>query len=239
MNDWLDRTELLLGEEALARLKKKNILVAGLGGVGAYAAEMLCRTGIGNMTIIDADTIHSSNINRQLPALHSTVGEYKAKLLGDRFRDINPEIKLNCLTEFLKDELITTLLDGNSFDFIIDAIDTISPKVYLLYHAISKKIPVVSAMGAAGKMDITKICITDISQTYQCSLAKTIRKRLRDLGINKNLPVVFSPEIVKKDSLILLDNEPNKRSSAGTISYLPATFGCYLAYYAIQQLINK
>lgn len=236
MGNWLERTELLLGQDRLEKLKKSNVLIVGLGGVGAYAAEMLCRAGIGNLTIIDADIVQPSNINRQLPALHSTIGRSKAELLYQRLKDINPDANIMVLEEFLKDERTVEILESNHFDFVVDAIDSISPKVFLIYHAMQRKIPVISAMGAGGKLDLSQICITDISKTYQCGLAKVVRKRLKSLGISKGLPVVFSPEIVKKEVIIKVENEPNKASSAGTISYLPAVFGCYMASYVIQNL---
>ena len=235
-NNWLERTELLLGKKRLGELKSSHVLVVGVGGVGGYAAEMLCRSGIGKLTIVDADTIHPSNINRQLPALHSTIGQSKVALLATRLKDINPEAHIIALQEFLKDERIIELLDNNPFDFVVDAIDTISPKVFLIYHSLIRKIPIVSALGAGGKMDLSKIEITDISKTYQCALAKSVRKRLKDLGIVKGLPVVFSSEPVSKESIVLVDNEPNKKSSAGTIAYLPTVFGCYMAQYVIANI---
>jgi len=235
-DNWLDRTELLLGKERLEELKFSHVLIVGLGGVGAYAAEMLCRSGIGNLTIVDADTVHASNINRQLPALHSTIGQPKAALLEARLKDINPEANIIALQEFLKDERTIELLDNNRFDFVVDAIDSISPKVFLIYHSLMRKIPIISALGAGGKMDLSKIEITDISKTYQCALAKIVRKKLKDLGILNGLPVVFSSEPVSKESIILVEDEQNKKSSAGTISYLPAVFGCYLAQYVIMNI---
>jgi len=239
-DNWLERTELLLGMQRLKQQETSHILIVGLGGVGAYTAEMLCRAGIGNLTIIDADIICPSNINRQLPALHSTIGQSKVALLEARLKDINPKVNIVALQEFLKDERIIELLENNKYDFIVDAIDSISPKVFLIYHALTRKIPIISAMGAGGKMDISKIKITDISKTYQCALAKVVRKRLKSLGIFKGLPVVFSTEPVNKNAIILLESEQNKKSSAGTISYLPAVFGCYLAQYVITNLgINK
>ncbi len=235
-NNWLERTELLLGKQRMEELKSSHILVVGLGGVGAYAAEMLCRAGIGNLTIVDADTVQSSNINRQLPALHSTIGQSKAALLKDRLKDINPGANIIALQEFLKDERTVELLDNNKFDFVVDAIDSISPKIFLIYHSLTRKIPIISALGAGGKTDLSKIKITDISKTYQCALAKVVRKRLKDMGISKGLPVVFSSEPVDKNAIVLVEGEQNKKSSAGTISYLPAVFGCYLAQYVITNI---
>ncbi len=234
-DNWQERTELLIGKDRLRQLESSHVLVVGLGGVGAYVAEMLCRIGIGKLTIIDADIVQASNINRQLPALHSTIGQSKAALLKMRLKDINPEANIVALQEFLKDERIVELLESNSFDFVVDAIDSISPKVFLIYHSLTRKIPIISALGAGGKMDLSKIRITDISKTYQCALAKIVRKRLKDMGITQGLPVVFSSEPVKREAIVLVD-EQNKKSSAGTISYLPAVFGCYLAQYVIMNI---
>lgn len=236
---WLKRTELLIGEGRLSELNSAHVLVVGLGGVGSYAAEMLCRSGIGKLTIIDADTVHPTNINRQLPALHSTIGYSKATLMGERLKDINPSAEIIVLNEFLKDERTVELLDNNHFDFIVDAIDSISPKIFLIYHAMTRHIPIISALGAGGKTDLSKIEITDISKTYQCALAKVVRKRLKDLGITKGLPVVFSSEPVKKESIVLVENELNKKSSAGTISYYPPVFGCYMAQYVIENIFSQ
>ena len=235
-DNWLARTELLIGKERLEELKLSHVLIVGLGGVGAYAAEMLCRTGIGNLTIVDSDTIHSSNINRQLPALHSTIGQSKVALTEVRLKDINPQINIVALQEFLKDERTIELLDNNKFDFVVDAIDSISPKVFLIYHTLLRKIPIISSLGAGGKMDLSKIEITDISKTYRCALAKIVRKKLKTLGIVEGLPVVFSSEPVSKESIILVEDEQNKKSSTGTISYLPAVFGCYMAQYVIANI---
>ena len=211
-NYWLERTELLLGKKRLEELKSSHVLITGLGGVGAYAAEMLCRSGVGNLTIVDADIVHPSNINRQLPALHSTIGQSKAALLKTRLEDINPEANIIALQEFLKDERTIELLNNSKFDFDVDAIDSVSPKVFLIYHSLMRKIPIISALGAGGKMDLSKIEITDISKTYQCALAKIVRKKLKDLGIIEGLPVVFSSEPVRKESIILVEDEQNKKS---------------------------
>lgn len=235
-SEWLTRTTLLLGEDSMRRLAEKHVCVVGLGGVGAYAAEMICRTGIGELTIIDGDTVSPSNINRQLPALHSTVGQSKADVLAARFKDIAPDLKLHVIDRYMTADDITALFDANRFDFVVDAIDTLAPKIALIGRAYSDRIPVISAMGAGGKTDPSQITITDISKTYQCALSKVVRKRLKEKGIVKGVPVVFSPEIVKKESVILTEGELNKRSTVGTVAYLPAVFGCYMASYVIQNI---
>ena len=239
MFPYFDRTTTLLGLNNMRLLNEKHVLIVGLGGVGAYAAEMLCRAGIGKLTIVDFDIVQPTNMNRQLIALHSTIGKPKAVLLTERLKDINPQAVVVSLQEFLKEERITELLEPIRYDFVVDAIDTIRPKVFLICQCLSKKIPIISSMGAGGKLDISQIGITDISKTYECGLAKAVRKRLRDKGITHGLPVVFSPEKIKKESVIRLHEQTNQMSTIGTISYLPATFGCYLASYVIQNLISK
>ena len=236
MEDWRQRTRLLLGEEKMGRLQQAHVLVVGLGGVGAYAAEMICRAGVGRMTIVDADTVQPTNLNRQLPALHSTLGMSKAEILERRFRDINPEIELTVLPVFLKDENIPELLDAASYDFVVDAIDTLAPKCYLIAEALKRHIKIVSSMGAGAKSDITQIRFADIWDTYHCGLSKAVRKRLQKLGIKRKLPVVFSTEQADPKAVLLTEDEQNKKSTCGTVSYMPAVFGCYLAEYVIKRL---
>lgn len=234
--EWQQRTELLLGKDKTERLRRAHVLVVGLGGVGAYAAEMLCRAGVGQLTLVDADTLQPSNINRQLPALHSTLGQTKAEVLAARFRDINPDIQLKVLPVYLKDEAIPALLDSARFDFIVDAIDTVAPKCYLIYHALQRGLKIVSSMGAGAKKDITQIRFADLWETYHCGLSKAVRKRLQKMGMKRNLPVVFSTEQADPEAVMLVDGEQNKKSTAGTVSYMPAVFGCYLAEYVIRKL---
>ena len=212
MEDWKQRTRLLLGEEKSERLRQAHVLVVGVGGVGAYAAEMLCRAGVGRLTLVDADTVQPTNINRQLPALHSTLGQPKVEVLAARFRDINPEVELTVLPVFLKDENIPQLLDAARYDFVVDAID------------------------AGAKSDITQIRFADIWDTYHCGLSKAVRKRLQKMGIRHKLPVVFSTEQADPKAVLLTDDEQNKKSTCGTVSYMPAVFGCYLAEYVIRRL---
>ncbi len=234
--EWQQRTELLLGEEKMQRLKNAHVLIVGVGGVGAYAAEMICRAGVGNITIVDADTVQPSNINRQLPATHSAIGRPKAEVLAERFKDINPELNLNVLPVYLKDEAIPQLLDSNDFDFIIDAIDTIAPKCYLIYNALQRGIKIVSSMGAGAKKDITQVKFADLWETYHCGLSKAVRKRLQKMGMKRKLPVVFSTEQADPNAVLLIDDEKNKKSTTGTVSYMPAVFGCYLAEYVLRKL---
>ena len=206
MEDWKQRTRLLLGEEKMERLQQAHVLVVGLGGVGAYAAEMICRAGVGRMTIVDADTVQPTNINRQLPALHSTMGKEKAEVLAARFKDINPDIQLTVLPVFLKDDNIPELLDAARYDFIVDAIDTLAPKCYLIAEALKRHIKIVSSMGAGAKSDITQIRFADIWDTYHCGLSKAVRKRLQKLGIKRKLPVVFSTEQADPKAVLLTED---------------------------------
>ena len=236
MEDWKQRTRLLLGEEKMERLQQAHVLVVGLGGVGAYAAEMICRAGVGRMTIVDADTVQPTNINRQLPALHSTMGREKAEVLAARFKDINPDIQLTVLPVFLKDDNIPELLDAARYDFIVDAIDTLAPKCYLIAEALKRHIKIVSSMGAGAKSDITQIRFADIWDTYHCGLSKAVRKRLQKLGIKRKLPVVFSTEQADPKAVLLTEDEQNKKSTCGTVSYMRAVFGCYLAEYVTKRL---
>ena len=243
-NKWTDRTSLLLGDDKMQRLADAHVLVVGVGGVGAYAAEMLCRAGVGELTIVDADTVNITNINRQLPAMHSTIGRLKTEVLGERLRDINPDIRLHELPMYLKEEEVSSLLDGtlNSqsstapFSFILDAIDTIAPKCALISEALRRGIPIVSSMGAGAKSDITQIRFADLWDTYHCGLAKAVRTRLKKEGLRRSLPVVFSTEQADRNAVITVEGEQNKKSTAGTISYMPAVFGCYLAEYVIRKL---
>ena len=236
VEDWKQRTRLLLGEEKMERLQQAHVLVVGLGGVGAYAAEMICRAGVGRMTIVDADTVQPTNINRQLPALHSTMGREKAEVLAARFKDINPDIQLTVLPVFLKDDNIPELLDAARYDFVVDAIDTLAPKCYLIAETLKRHIKIVSSMGAGAKSDITQIRFADIWDTYHCGLSKAVRKRLQKLGIKRKLPVVFSTEQAAPKAVLLTEDEQNKKSTCGTVSYMPAVFGCYLAEYVIKRL---
>ena len=233
---WQQRTELLLGEEKMERLRKSHVLVVGLGGVGAYAAEMICRAGVGKMTIVDADTVQPSNINRQLPATHSVIGRLKAEVLAERFKDINPDLELKVLPAYLKDEAIPELLDSDRFDFVVDAIDTVAPKCYLIYYALQRKLKIISSMGAGAKKDITQVRFADLWETYHCGLSKAVRKRLQKMGMKRKLPVVFSTEQADEHAVVLIDNEQNKKSTTGTVSYMPAVFGCYMAEYVLRKL---
>lgn len=235
--DWMVRTRLLLGNEKLETLLRSHVLVAGLGGVGAYAAEQLCRAGVGNMTIADGDSITTSNKNRQLPALDSTLGKPKADVMAQRLLDINPELNLKVVNTYLKNEKIDQLL-SEKYDYVVDAIDTLAPKVFFILKCLKQQYPLVSSMGAGGKLDPAQIRISDISESHSCRLAFYIRKRLQKFGIRSGFQVVFSPEPVESERKIKVENEPNKKTNVGTISYMPAIFGCYCASVVIKGLIS-
>lgn len=226
----------MLGEDRMNYLSGCHVLVVGLGGVGAYAAEQLCRAGIGKMTIVDADTVNESNLNRQLPALRSTIGRPKAEVVAQRLLDINPELELTVHNEFICDERTEAILDEANYQFVVDAIDSLSPKVFLLYHALRRQIPVVSSMGAGAKTDPSQVRIADISKTQNCALAKAVRKRLRTLGVNKGIAAVFSTEMANPDAVIEVDDEQCKRTTTGTISYMPALFGCFLSAHVLRNI---
>lgn len=238
MDNWLERTDLLLGREKLGLLKNARVLVVGLGGVGAYAAEMIARAGVGRMTIADADVVNVTNINRQLVAFHSTIGRSKADVLAERLRDINPGIELTVVNKYIKDEETYILLDAARYDYVVDAIDTLSPKLALIAAALERGLPIVSSMGAGAKTDPTKLEITDISKTHHCPLAHMLRKRLHKAGIRSGFKAVFSAEPVREGATILCE-EQNKKSNTGTISYLPALFGIGCASVVVRGVIGE
>lgn len=238
-NNWLERTELLIKQEGLAKLKSANVLVVGLGGVGSFAAEFLARAGVGNMTIVDGDTADITNINRQLPALHSTIGKHKVEVVSERLLDINPELNLTPINEFLLPERMDAILDETPFDYVLDCIDSVSPKLSLIKSARRRKIKLISAMGAGGKLDPSKVMVRDISKTKNCFLAKQVRKRLRKENIHKGFKCVFSTELQIEDSLKMTDGSNFKKSFYGTISYMPAIFGLYAAAEVIKFLTKK
>ena len=236
--NWLERTELLLGAQPLERLGNAHVLVVGVGGVGAYAAEMIVRSGVGHLTIADSDSVSESNINRQLIALHSTIGRPKTEVLAERLLDINPQLDLHIITEYIKDEKTDSTLDSRRFDYVIDAIDTLSPKLALIIGCLERGYPIVSSMGAGAKLDPTRLEICDISKTHHCPLAHMLRKRLHKIGIRRGFKAVFSPEPIREGAMILCE-EQNKKSNVGTISYIPALFGIGCASVVIRGLIGE
>ena len=243
---WLERTALLVGREALQALKRATVVVAGLGGVGAYAAEMTARAGVGRMIIIDSDKVSESNRNRQLLALCSTLGRPKTEVMAERLLDINPELQIIKVEEYLTEDNIAAVLECSCAeagvarpDFLIDAIDTLAPKIALIAHCVHSCIPLVSSMGAGAKFDATKVRLTDLSKSYNCPLAFILRKKLRKIGISKGFPVVFSEELPDRDAIVPTEGERNKKSQVGTISYIPAVFGCVCAQAALTHLCRR
>lgn len=238
MADWRERAELLFKKEGLERLKNSHVMVVGLGGVGSFAAEFLARAGVGNMTIVDGDVVDITNVNRQLPALHSTVGQPKVTIVGDRLMDINPELKLTRVQEFLSPERAYELVTPE-YDYVLDCIDSITPKLNLLISARRQKVKIISNMGAGGKYEAGKVKVTDISKTEYCPLAKTVRKRLKKEGISKGVKVVFSTEYPDQTSLKMTDGSNFKKSFFGTNSWIPAVFGLHSAETVVKYLIKE
>lgn len=227
---------MLLGSDSLQHLCNSRVAVVGCGGVGAYAAEMLARAGVGRILLLDSDCVGESNINRQLIALHSTVGRPKVEVLAERLRDINPALELTLVGEYLNEGNVGELLAGR-IDCVVDAIDTLSPKIALIQYCLGFGIPLVSSMGSGAKMDATRVRIADISKTRMCPLAHMLRKRLHKLGIHEGFQAVFSEEEPIRTSMVIEESE-NKKSQVGTISYLPAVFGCVCAQAVIQLLLR-
>jgi len=235
---WKERTKLLIGEEALEQLRISHVLVAGLGGVGGYAAEALCRAGVGTISLVDNDVVADSNRNRQLLALDSTRGQHKADLMAKRLRDINPEVQLYLHSVYLKDDKIPEIL-SQQFDYVIDAIDTLSPKIFFIKHCMDHNLRLVSSMGAGGRLDPQQVRVGDVSESFGCPFAQVVRKKIHGWGIRTGFKVVFSPEKVVKSSVIVTDDSPNKKSTVGTISYMPAVFGLTAASVVIRELIAE
>lgn len=233
--DWLDRTSLLLGQEKLKLLKSKNVLVVGLGGVGSYAAETIARAGLGKMTIVDGDVVNLTNLNRQLPALRANIGLKKARVMEQRLLDINPGLQLTVIDQFIRDDYMKEILEPD-YDYVLDAIDTLSPKVFLIHHTLNRGHKLVSSMGAGGKTDPSLVKIVPLTKSNHCKFAFIVRKRLSKLGSKKDFPVVFSPEPVDKSGVIVVEGEQNKKSIVGTISYMPAIFGLFCASVVLRDL---
>jgi tRNA A37 threonylcarbamoyladenosine dehydratase len=236
---WLERTELLIGKESIDLLKNLNVLIVGLGGVGSFAAEFLARAGVGKMTIVDGDIIDITNINRQLPALHSTVKISKAELMQKRILDINPTIELRTINQFLNPEDTIELVHSEDYQYVLDCIDSVTPKLNLIIACKRKKVKIISSMGAGGKMEASKVQVSDISKTVNCFLAKAIKKRLKEVKIDKGIKVVFSSEIQYQSSLKTTDGSNYKKSFYGTNSYMPGLFGLYAAETVIRNLLKK
>lgn len=238
MAEWTERAELLFRKEGLEKLQNAHVLVVGLGGVGSFAAEFLARAGVGKMTIVDGDVVDITNINRQLPALHSTVGQPKITIVGDRLMDINPVLQLTRVQEFLSPERAFEIVT-NDFDYVLDCIDSITPKLNLIVGAKKKGVKIISNMGAGGKMLASKVVVKDISKTEVCPLAKVVRKRLKKMGVNKGVKAVFSTEKPDEGSVKMTDGSNFKKSFYGTNSYMPGLFGLHAAEAVVCHIIKK
>jgi tRNA A37 threonylcarbamoyladenosine dehydratase len=236
--EWRVRTEFLIGSDNIQKLEDAHVFIAGLGGVGGYAAEQLCRAGIGELTLLDSDVVESSNRNRQIIALISTEGMKKTEVVAERLMRINSELKLHLVSKFLNEGNVSDIL-VNDYDFIVDAIDTLTPKVTLLAEGVKAGIKIVSSMGSGGRMDPGRIEVCDIADSHHCRFASMVRKYLHRLNINTGIQVVFSPEKVSENSIQVTDGRGNKRSVVGTISYMPAMFGCHCAAEVIREIVGR
>ena len=235
---WLERTELLVKKEGIKKLNSANILIVGLGGVGSFAAEFIARAGVGKMTIVDGDAFDETNKNRQLPALNSTVGKSKTAVIADRLKDINPDLKLTVLEEFLSPERAFEIVN-KEYDYVMDCIDSITPKINLIVAAKRKKVKLISSMGAGGKLDASKVVVKDISKTKNCKMARALKKRLKDRKVNKGITAVYSEEVQIPESLALTNGTNFKKSYYGTISYMPAAFGLQASSFVINKILTK
>lgn len=234
---WKDRTELLLKKDAIDKLAHAHVLIAGLGGVGGMCAEMLCRAGIGKFTLFDADVIQETNINRQIIATTENIGQFKCDEWEKRLKSINPKVDITIHKEFLRDDHIPEVLKGN-FDYVVDAIDTLSPKVFFIYHAVKNGHKLVSSLGSGGKIAPEKIEISDIADSHHCKLGFYVRKRLHKLGVRTGFDVVYSPEPVMENTFIEIEDGTNQKSIVGTISYMPNAFGAFMASVVIRRLLG-
>lgn len=233
-NAWLQRTRLFLGDDKLARLGASHVLVVGLGGVGSWAAEMICRSGVGTLSIVDADYVDVTNINRQMPALVSTVGMLKCDVVASRLRDINPAAKIIPYNMFVDADNIPGLLESNDYDYVVDAIDSLPQKAELITACWKRGIKIISSLGAGAKGNLASICIGDLWRSEHCVLGKNLRRLLRDYRGHYKLPVVFSVENVRKHAV---SPSPNGgKPLIGTVGYYTTVFGCYLAEHVIENL---
>ena len=231
-----ERAEILIGAEGVARLAAKHVFLAGLGGVGSWCAEALARAGVGRLTLVDMDTVAVSNINRQLPALHSTIGRKKTDVMADRILDINPDCEVEVLDVFIDPDNVQTLLPLD-VDYVVDCIDSLNCKVALIAEAYRRGVPVAASMGAGNKLDPTRIRLADIAKTQVCPLAREVRHRLRRQGIEKGILTVYSDETGRPPRPPEPTSHGRARAVNGTISYMPPLFGLMLAGAVIQHLL--
>jgi len=240
MENWLERTELILGEDKINKLKNAHVLIVGLGGIGSFAGEFIARSGVGTMTIIDGDVFDITNKNRQLTALNSTIDRNKAVVLSERIKDIDPTIKINVIEEFVLPERVWEILEEFKPDYVMDCIDSVTPKIEWIKACLRLNIKIITHLGAGGKIDPSKVQVAKLENVNSCKLGRYIRKRLRREGINfKRVKAVFSSEIQDKDSLKMTNGLNFKRSFYGTVSYMPGLFGLHGAAEVIKHLSEK
>lgn len=235
--EWLERTELLIKTEGLKRLQKAHVLVVGTGGIGSFAVEFLVRAGLGHITIVDADVVDITNTNRQIPALHSTVGQKKVEVMKTRMLDINPYLNIHVVDVFLTPENISEIVHQN-FDYAIDCIDSLTPKITLIEYCVAHKIPIIACLGAGGKMDPSEVRIKRLKDTENCKLGKALRKRIKAKSVLRKCMAVYSQEHPNEESLKLTDGSNFKKSFYGTISYMPALFGLHAAGFVVRKLVE-
>jgi tRNA A37 threonylcarbamoyladenosine dehydratase len=227
------RTKLIIGEDGVEKLKNKNVIVFGVGGVGSFAAEAIARAGVSNMTIVDFDDVDITNINRQIPALHSTVGKYKVDVMKERLLDINPNINIKAIREVYNQDTSEQILTEN-YDYVVDAIDMVTSKIHLIKTCKERGFNIISSMGMGNKLDPTKIVVTDIYKTNTCPLAKVLRRELKNRGI-KDLKVVYSTEqpVELKEKIM-----NGKKVTPGSISFVPSCGGLVIASVVINDLLK-
>ena len=232
------RTKILFGSSAMQKIAQSKVLLAGAGGVGAYAAEALVRGGIGSLTVYDPDTVHPTNLNRQILALHSTCGKLKTDCLRDRLLEINPQLVLEACPQALTADNIASILQNNHFDYVLDAIDPINEKCFLLASCYRLKIPVISAMGAGCRLDPAQVKYADISQTSNCRLAKSVRNKLKkEYNITKGIECVYSSEPPIPEAV--LAETPGSRPTIGSSSFMPGIFGLFMAGRVLKKLSGR
>jgi len=236
MDNRFDREIKLIGYEGFEVLQSKHVAVFGVGGVGSYTVEALGRAGIGKLTIVDFDVVDITNINRQLHALTSTVGKVKVEVAKERLLDINPYLEVHAINEKYTAENAETLLSAE-YDYVVDAIDMVSSKIDLIVRAQEMGIPLISSMGAGNKLDATKLVVTDLFKTHTCPLAKVMRKELKNRGIKKQ-KVIYSTEVALKP-ILLKDEEPSRKQTPSSISFVPPASGLLMASEVVNALLHE
>ncbi len=234
MNNFTTRTSLIVGDEGIEKLRNSNVIVFGVGGVGSFAAEAIVRAGVGNITIVDFDDVDITNINRQLPALHSTVGKLKVEVMKERLLDINPDLNIKTIANKYNKETTDEIL-VEDYDYVVDAIDMVTSKILLVEECKKKGLTLISSMGMGNKLDPTKIVVTDIHKTHTCPLAKVIRKELKDRRIKK-LKVVYSTEQPRELKKKIMNG---RKVTPGSTSFVPSVGGLTIASVVINDLLNK